>query len=226
MKAFVGTSGWYYDWNEDRNLDWFVKNSGLNSVELNASFYRFPYQNQVKGWAARGKGLRWSVKVHRLVTHQHRFNDEALKVWGRFRQLFAPLDEYVDYYLFQAHPKYTDVERILKFAEETGLCDRFAFEIRNKALLGDDEACKKLQEKMVIVSVDSPDYINRIFRGKVIYLRMHGRGSWYQHDYSEKELKETVEEIRKHKPKKAYVYFNNDHSMLDNARTMLRLLGD
>jgi uncharacterized protein YecE (DUF72 family) len=42
MDVFVGTSGWYYDWNKKKNLDWFVQNSSLNTVELNASYYSFP----------------------------------------------------------------------------------------------------------------------------------------------------------------------------------------
>ncbi|RLF12723.1 MAG: DUF72 domain-containing protein, partial [Thermoprotei archaeon] len=39
MRVYIGTSGWLYDWNLDGSLDWYVKNSGLNAVELNASFY-------------------------------------------------------------------------------------------------------------------------------------------------------------------------------------------
>jgi hypothetical protein len=27
MEFFVGTSGWYYSWNEERNFDWYVANS-------------------------------------------------------------------------------------------------------------------------------------------------------------------------------------------------------
>ena len=63
MKFFVGTSGWMYDWNEESSLDWYVKNSRLNAIELNASFYRFPFPNQVKHWAVAGKSLSWAVKV-------------------------------------------------------------------------------------------------------------------------------------------------------------------
>ncbi|MEO0226027.1 MAG: DUF72 domain-containing protein, partial [candidate division WOR-3 bacterium] len=58
MKIHVGTSGWYYEWNQDRTLDWYITNSGLNSIELNASFYRFPFPNQVKAWAKKGRPLR------------------------------------------------------------------------------------------------------------------------------------------------------------------------
>ena len=49
MEVFVGTSGWSYGWNKGGNLDWYLRNSHLNAVELNASFYRFPNRNQIAG---------------------------------------------------------------------------------------------------------------------------------------------------------------------------------
>ncbi len=224
MEVFVGTSGWYYEWNRDKNLDWFIENSGLNTVELNASFYRFPFPNQIKSWSRKGTGLRWSVKVHRSITHRHRFNERALEIWNNFRERFEPLDHLIDFYLFQAPPTFNNVERIMEFAEKADLGERFAFEIRNRDLLGDDAACAELMERMTPVSVDSPDFRNRIFPGKVVYLRMHGREEWYSYDYSKKELEETSEKIREHGPERVYVYFNNDHNMLENARMMRGIL--
>jgi len=44
MEFFIGTSGWMYGWNEKQSVDWYVANSGLNAVELNASFYPFRIQ--------------------------------------------------------------------------------------------------------------------------------------------------------------------------------------
>ncbi|RLE90384.1 MAG: DUF72 domain-containing protein, partial [Thermoprotei archaeon] len=69
MEIYVGTSGWMYDWNIGGNLDWYVKFSELNTVELNASFYRFPFRNQVRSWARKGSKLKWAIKVHRSITH-------------------------------------------------------------------------------------------------------------------------------------------------------------
>jgi uncharacterized protein YecE (DUF72 family) len=224
MQTFVGTSGWAYDWNEGGNLDWFIGHAGLNAVELNASFYRFPYRNQILSWAKKGKNLHWAVKVHRSVTHTHRFNKEAEEIWGRFRDAFVPLDPFIDFYLFQAPPRFADAGRVIAFAEAAGLEDRFAFEIRNAALLCDDDACHMLQEQVTLVSVDSPDICNRIFPGRIIYLRMHGREGWYSHDYPEKELLETAELLRAARPGKVYVFFNNDHAMLANAQLMRRVL--
>ncbi len=225
MDAFVGTSGWYYSWNEALTLDWYLARSGLNAVELNASFYRFPFPNQVASWARKGVSLRWAVKVHQSVTHRHRFSRDALDIWERFRRLFSPLDPFIDFYLFQAPPAFRDTGKVLDFAAGTGLGDRFALELRNRDLLGDDEACRHLRENVVLVSVDSPDFPLRIFPGDVVYLRVHGRTGWYSHDYSRDELREMAGAVRDAHPSRVYIFFNNDHAMLGNARIMRELLG-
>ena len=66
---FVGTSGWSYNWNLGKSLEWYTNESGLNAIELNMSFYRFPYPNMIKSWAKKGSTLAWIIKVHRSITH-------------------------------------------------------------------------------------------------------------------------------------------------------------
>ena len=61
--------------------------------------------------------------------------------------------------------------------------------------------------------------------GSTVYLRLHGRSEWYLYNYSLEELRELGRAILELKPEKAYVFFNNNHYMLENARTMLRVLG-
>jgi len=107
MEIYVGTSGWVYDWNEGKNFDWFVENSLLNSVELNASFYRFPFPNQVNSWAKKCKNIRFAIKVHRKITHILRLKKEAKDVWYNFRNLFSPLEKNIDFYLFQMPPSFS-----------------------------------------------------------------------------------------------------------------------
>lgn len=223
MDTFVGTSGWYYDWNKKKSLDWFIQNSGLNSVELNASFYRFPSPDRIEDWDRKGTGFRWSIKVHRSITHWRQLSESSLEILEDFHELFEPMDHLVDFYLFQVPPKFDDVARTLRFAEATKLGERFALEIRNKELLGNDEACAELMKKVTLVSVDSPDYRNRIFPGKIVYMRMHGRDSWYNYNYSQAEISETIRKIHEFGPEKIYIYFNNDHNMLENARMAMKV---
>jgi uncharacterized protein YecE (DUF72 family) len=53
---------------------------------------------------------------------------------------------------------------------------------------------------------------------------MHGREGWYSHDYTEDELRETGGLLRAANPDRVYVFFNNDHAMLENAQLMRRVL--
>ncbi len=229
MKTYVGTSGWVYDWNPD-GFDWYVVNSKLNAVELNASFYRFPFPNQVKGWRNKSRGrIRWSVKVSQLITHRFRFGEKAKSLWSKFFKLFEPLDEIIDFYLFQLPPsaKPTDsfLQKLNDFISFTKLGSRFALEGRR------EEWFKPWFEKwcedngIVPVSVDAPELPRIILKANdIIYLRMHGREYWYAHYYTDEELDEVINKIIEKKASKVYIFFNNNHDMLENARRMLKKL--
>jgi len=227
MEPFVGTSGWFYSWNLDGSFDWFVKFSGLNAVELNMSFYRFPYPNMVKSWALKGGCLRWAVKVNRLITHTFKFGEKAFEAWDKFHKLFTPLEPSIDFYLFQLPPSTTpnSARKIEKFIARTGLKGRFALEARNIRWF--TEACLDWASRLGItwVSVDSPDFPLDVFNTNgTVYLRMHGRKAWYSHYYTDEEIEEAAEKILRAKPERIYVFFNNNHAMLENARKMLQTL--
>ncbi len=228
MEVFVGTSGWLYDWNPRGSFDWYVRNSGLNAVELNASFYRFPFPNQVASWARRGKGIRWAVKVHRSITHVRRLSSQAVDIWMKFYELFKPLDPYIDFYLFQLPPTFSNTprnrERIEMLVRATRLGSRLAIEFRHESWFNSDtiEFCRKLG--ITVVSIDAPIGTWIATSNGIVYLRMHGRTAWYTHEYVLSELVEIADAVLRLRPSKIYVFFNNDHWMLENARTMLKLL--
>jgi uncharacterized protein YecE (DUF72 family) len=233
MKVFTGTSGFSYSWNPN-GFEWYLENSGLNSVELNSSFYRYPYPNQVKSWLRKTEkinpNLRWSIKVTRLVTHLYKFNQTAWKRWKSFERLFSPLDKFIDFYLFQLPPstKPNSAKKIENFFKKTNLKKRFALEWRNVEWFEEEWVKWAKSLGLTLVSVDAPDFTKlprRIFNvNGIVYLRMHGRSGWYSHNYKDIELKGIKKKILKVKPKKVYVYFNNDHNMLSNARRMLEIL--
>jgi len=227
MEFYVGTSGWMYFWNEGGSLDWYIKNSGLNAVELNASFYRFPSPNTVKSWSIKGKNLRWAVKVSRLITHVFRFNERALEGWRRFKDLFTCMDHLIDFYLFQLPPstKTSSISRIEEFISEVRLGSKFALEPRNISWFSEDTVKWASKFGITLVSVDCPDLPLEIFNiNGIVYLRMHGRTAWYSHHYTIEELEEVKKKILGVKPEKIYVFFNNDAGMLRNAQQMLRML--
>lgn len=229
IKFYIGTSGWFYQWNEDKSLDWYINHTGFNAIELNASFYRFPFPNQIKKWSQIGSSLRWSVKVTRRITHLNRFSlENSSELWKRFYELFQPLDPFIDFYLFQAHPKFSAENKatLSKFIEFTNLDKRFALELRHPSWFSENNYSWTKKIGLTLVSVDSPKFQNVIFNNHgLIYLRLHGRKKWYSHNYTAAELLEIKNYIfASGKLKKAYLFFNNDHDMLENGKRMKALL--
>lgn len=228
MRVFVGTSGWLYDWNEEATLDWYVEFSGLNAVELNASFYRFPFPNQVKAWSRKSKHLRWSVKTHRSITHLRKLKLDALNTWVKFKELFKPLDDKVDFYLFQLSPNFSckdeNLSSIERFYSSTALGRRFAIEFRHSSCF--TESVAKWGEKLgiTLVSIDAPIARWIVASNSVVYMRLHGSTDWYGYEYSREELAEIGRRIIELGPETVYVFFNNDHWMLENARLMKNIL--
>lgn len=225
IQVFVGTSGWLYDWNEEASFDWYVKYSGLNAVELNASFYRFPFRNQIKSWSSKGSNLRWSIKVHRSITHFHRMKKTALDIWWKFYKLFEPLDKYIDFYLFQLPPNYvckdSNLDNISMFNKEISLNERMAIEFRHSSCFNNRIVEWSCRNNITLVSIDAP-IANWIVKSiNTIYLRLHGREYWYGYEYSDKELREIVYKTIDLNPEKIYVFFNNNHWMLENARLVM-----
>lgn len=224
MKCFVGTSGWAYSWNLGGDFKWYAANSGLNAVELNASFYRFPFPSMIKGWSKTGKAFRWSIKVNRFITHVFQFTGRALATWEKFRRLFEPLDDCIDFYLFQMPPNHTfkTAPKIERFIKAVKLKERFALEARNWDWFKEDAIAWAKKLGITFVSIDAPEFSRDVYNTSgLVYERMHGRTRWYSHHYSDEELNEVASKIRMAKPKAAYVMFNNDTNMLSDSRRML-----
>jgi uncharacterized protein YecE (DUF72 family) len=182
----------------------------------------------VASWARKGRELRWAVKVSRIITHVKRLKENSLSTWAKFKRLFDPMDDLIDFYLFQLPPNFKkteeNVRRLKLYAEETGLGPRLTVEFRDESWFSDEtvELCKDLG--ITVVSIDAPLGTWMVKSGEVLYLRMHGRDVWYAYDYSREELEEVTSRILALKPRRVYVFFNNDHWMLDNARAMLAML--
>jgi len=227
MKVYIGTSGWLYDWNEGGNFEWFVKNSGLNSVELNASFYRFPFPNQIKSWAEKSGNVRFSVKVHRKITHILKLNTSAISIWNDFQTLFSPLEDKIAFYLFQMPPSFSPnyLDKVKKFFSNINDRKKVAIEFRHPDWFNEEMVREIERIGIVFVSIDSPQIQSFIVKtNSVIYLRFHGRGGWYNYNYSKKEMRDIREKIYCLKPYSIYAYFNNDHDMLSNAREFYNML--
>ena len=222
-EIFVGTSGWSYDWNLGKSLDWYTTESKLNAIELNMSYYRFPFPNMIKAWVKKGSNLVWVIKAHRLITHLKKLNKESYSIFKRFKKLFLPLEESIHYYLLQFPSRFTDLDKIEKFIENCGN-EKISIEFRNDSMFTDEIFKWGEKQGILLVSIDAPELPTKIMSENTIYERVHGRTAWYSHNYSDEELLEIKGRIMSAKPKKVYVFFNNNHMMLENAIRMYNLL--
>jgi uncharacterized protein YecE (DUF72 family) len=221
----IGTSGYTYFWNEANPtpFKWYI-NQGFNSVEINASFYRFPSQNWVKTWLTAPKDFSFSIKVHRSVTHYTRLKNRSLELWNRFRQSLESLEKKIDFWLFQMPSNYKykqeNLEAIRAFFEKTNLQNKAVIEFRDSSWW---EAVKEITNiGIVFCSVNAPGLPHNLMSTNgAAYLRLHGSTEWYNYIYSEKELDNILSRIKKLKADKKMIYLNNDHGMLQNGRYLL-----
>jgi uncharacterized protein YecE (DUF72 family) len=221
--VYVGTSGWSYDWNIGNSLEWYIQESTLNAMELNMSYYRFPYPNMVKSWAKKGSDLAWIVKVHRSITHYRKLQKGCYDIFQRFKKLFFPLKNSIHYYLLQLPPSFNDLDVVEHFIASFG-SEQLAIEFRSQHFFSENIKRWAKNLGVLLVSIDAPKLPQTIMSDKIIYERIHGRTGWYSHDYQLEELKEIKERMLKSHPKKVYVFFNNNHAMLQNAERMYSLL--
>lgn len=224
----VGTSGYTYFWNEGKPtpFEWYLK-QGFNSVEINASFYRFPSRDWVKVWAKAPRDFTFSIKVHRLITHYAKLRGRAVEYWRRFKEPLKPIEDKIEFWLFQMPPSYiykpANVESLETFFMSVELGDKAVVEFRDPSWW---QAVREVEKAgAVFCSVDAPSLPRDIVVSKgVVYLRLHGREEWYNYIYSEHELNDIVIRIRKLRAGKNAIYLNNNHGMLDNGLYLMRRL--
>jgi uncharacterized protein YecE (DUF72 family) len=121
---------------------------GFNSVEINASFYRFPAESWVKNWQNKSpKDFTFSIKVHRSITHYNRLKGKrSVELWQRFRRTLEPIIEKIDFWLFQMPPNYNynqeNMDRIRSF-----------FKDRSRPVKKDNSNNGKLDSRMFIGTI-------------------------------------------------------------------------
>jgi uncharacterized protein YecE (DUF72 family) len=227
----VGTSGYTYSWNMKKPsaFQWYV-DQGFNSVEINASYYRFPMESWVNTWlSAAPFNFTFSIKVSRYITDYTRLKGEsAVQLWNKFSKTLDRISDKIDFWLFKMPPsfKYTseNLEIVKKFFKNTGLDN-------NKAVLEfRDSSWWKIIDKIaeigiVFCSVDAPGFPRtRIVTNNTMYLRVHGYKKWYSYVYSQAELNTMISSIKKLNAYKKAIYLNNDHGMLENGLYLLNHL--
>jgi uncharacterized protein YecE (DUF72 family) len=220
----IGTSGWSYDhWTDvlyppglasARRLSRYVEE--FDTVELNASFYRWPKDSTFAGWRAQlPDGFTMSVKAHRGLTHYRRL--AAPEPWiERFERCWRLLGDRHGVLLVQLHPEQRrDDARLDGFLSSMPESIRVAVELRHPSW--DDPAVYAVLESRraayVVMSGPGLACIPRATTD-LVYVRMHGPDpdAIYAGSYSADQLRTWAGRIAEWdgEGRDVWMYFNND----------------
>lgn len=243
-KLYIGTSGWIYShWDgifypkglagKDK-LKYFSKH--LKTTEINYSFYHLPRPSSYEKWHSETPAdFIFSVKASRFITHIKRLSG-VKKTWKQFIENALNLKGKLGPILFQFPPSFKTTPENIKKLENFLKCltsnvkqgVRYAFEFRHKSWC-QEEIYKLLRKYNVAwVIADSPSYPKtEEVTCDFVYVRLHGSRILFSSRYTEKELKNLAQKIKKWLRQKldVFVYFNNDFHgyAIENAKELLKL---
>lgn len=236
MTVHIGTSGWSYDhWNgvlyppglpaRDRLA---VYASKFRTVELNASFYRWPPDRTFAGWRLRlPEGFVMTVKAPRGLTHAKRLYQPE-KWTERLTAGWHELGDRRGIVLVQLAPNHTRDDRRLDFF--LGCLPGWmnvAVEFRHDSWI-DDAVFDILERHGAAYCVMSGAGLPCVLRATApfVYVRLHGpdRDHLYAGSYSDDDLRWWAARTCEWQQagRDVYAYFNNDGAgnAVRNATTL------
>ncbi|WP_324652152.1 DUF72 domain-containing protein [Georgenia sp. H159] len=241
MTIHIGTSGWSYDhWTgplypegthpRDR-LARYVEAFG--TVELNASFYRWPRDASFASWRRRmPEGFVLSVKAPRGLTHAKRLY--APERWAeRIAGAWHELGETRGILLVQPGPgQERDDARLDYFLSCLPWWVRVAVELRHPSW-HDDDVYRLLERRAAAYCVMSGAGLPCVLRATApfVYVRLHGpdHHHLYGGSYGEDDLRWWADRVREWESsgREVFTYFNNDGdgNAVRNAARLRELLG-
>lgn len=216
----IGCSGWVYPhWvgpfypGDLREKDWFAFYARhFDTVEVNSTFYHFPTEATVRGWAAKSPGgFLFTLKAWRGITHLRKFKGTEDLV-RRFYALGEGLGEKLGGFLFQLPPSLRfNRDLLLRILDQLDPRHRNTLEFRHPSWFI-SEVAERLRERGVAMCVVSapglPEYV--VATAAHAFVRFHGRAEWYASRYSEEELRGWAERLRGLPVDMVFAYFNND----------------
>jgi uncharacterized protein YecE (DUF72 family) len=239
MKKYIGCSGFYYnhwkgpfypqDLSKSKWLPFYAEH--FNTVELNNTFYRMPEEKAVKNWyAVTPARFIFAVKGYRFISHLKKLtvDAESLRSVEQFYRIAGLLKEKLGPVLWQLPGGFgVNIPRLEKFCSALSTEFQNVFEFRNVSWFtqGVFDVLEKYNAGLCIVS--GPGKIPEVVRATSDfgYVRFHGKGSWYNDNYSNEDLDSWKTRLDALKLKELYAYFNNDINAyaINNGRYMASL---
>jgi len=235
----VGCSGWNYPhWRgvvypqglpQRRWLEHYA--TLFDTVEVNNTFYRLPAESAVQGWADQSPpGFVFAVKASRYLTHIRRLTDMQSGV-GRFYERIEPLRRAgkLGPVLWQLPGNFRRDDERLRGALAALPAGRHCFEFRHESWFAPEvyELLRRHGAALVIGDTPQRPFQEYELTADWTFLRFHYGSRGRNGNYSERELDEWAERIRKWRRRvDVHAYFNNDWNgyAVRNGRYLQRAL--
>lgn len=236
-KWYIGTSGFQFDdWigsvypggiKKSEVFDFYCKNYGFNTVELNSTFYVIPgFRSINKLLSKTSSDFKFAVKMHGSITHERSF--EELGKFIDILNLFLEEGKLLFYLAqFPYSFKYSqeNADFLYKLHEKCLYKELLFIEIRHDSW--DIFAKEKSDFNFTLVDLPSlphlpkfSDWVDILKARKQssLYFRLHGRNmKWYEADektrydylYSKEELEVMLKEVSDLPTMHNAIFFNN-----------------
>lgn len=234
---YIGTSGFQFeDWignvypegiKKSEVFDYYCKHYGLNSVELNSTFYVIPGFSSMERLLSKApQDFKFALKIHRSVTYERRFDElgkflEISRLFSQENKLLCFLAQFP--YSFKKNEE--NIEFLFKLKEKFSNPELLFIEIRHDSW--NSFAQDKNDFNFTLVDLPAlphlPQFsdwvkILKARKQEVVYARFHGRNkNWYganektryNYLYSKEELEAFVKDLLDLSSMNNRLFFNN-----------------
>ncbi|MBA7526103.1 hypothetical protein ES705_18263 [subsurface metagenome] len=221
---YIGTSGWTYDhWKglfypsdlpKSRWFDFYK--TQYNTVEINATFYRFFQEKTYLKWKEQvDESFRYVLKIPRLITHRKRL----INVQNDLKEFYSSaclLENNLGLLLLQLPPyEHKNFYKLETSVSQLSFKNQLAIEFRHMSWYDKEvvDWCEK--NNIIFCNVESEKInLTNYLTNETGYFRLHGKKGGYRYNYSEEELGYLARQIQKMQDsgaKSIYVFFNNDY---------------
>lgn len=213
---WIGTSGYNYpEWRgsfypeklaASKMLAFYAER--FTTVEINATFYRFPTEKTLRNWAdGTPTPFKLTLKAPRRITHDRRLR-ECGDLVRAFCDAAGTLGDKLGILLFQLPPNFKlDLERFDAFLADLPPGARAAFEFRNPSWFDEAVYARLRARNLALCLADSEKLTTPIVpTARYGYFRLRDEG------YQEADLDRWAEVIRAHQDRweDAFVYFKHE----------------
>jgi uncharacterized protein YecE (DUF72 family) len=238
IKWHIGCSGFHYKhWKEifypkdvPQRLWFEYYCQHFNTLELNATFYRFPRLPMMINWYKKSPDtFLFSVKAPRAITQYKKLNDCEKFLSDFYHTIEEGLKEKAGCVLFQFPQNYHYTEEHLEKII-SNLNPQFpnVVEFRHSSWWNEEVYTILAKNKISFSGMSHPSLPDTIVQNTgLLYFRMHGVPQLYQSPYTLPDLKKMVKKIGSSKiVQSAFIYFNNDigGNAIKNAKEMKKLV--